>query len=102
MLFFEEIQPDESVLIVCRDCGNKAPAPDAIEHGFGCINKPLPQDLKLWRAERPDEWTMDRFIQKAERLETELAEYKKYDSAIKIIKSMEILQPRVAKNERVK
>jgi hypothetical protein len=29
----------------------------------------LSKDLKYWRAERPDEWTMDRFIQKAEALE---------------------------------
>ena len=29
----------------------------------------LSEDLKYWRAERPDEWTMDRFIAKAEALE---------------------------------
>ena len=29
----------------------------------------LSEDLKHWRAERPDEWTMDRFIGKAEALE---------------------------------
>lgn len=29
----------------------------------------LSEDLKYWRAERPDEWTMDRFIGKAEALE---------------------------------
>lgn len=29
----------------------------------------LSEDLKYWRAERPDEWIMDRFIQKAEALE---------------------------------
>jgi len=26
----------------------------------------LSDDLKYWRAERPDEWTMDRFIKEAE------------------------------------
>lgn len=30
----------------------------------------LSDDLKYWRAERPDEWIMDRFIKKAELLET--------------------------------
>lgn len=30
---------------------------------------PLSEDLKHWRAERPDEWTMDRFIRKAILLE---------------------------------
>jgi hypothetical protein len=29
----------------------------------------LSEDLKYWRAERPDEWIMDRFIRKAENLE---------------------------------
>ena len=29
----------------------------------------LSDDLKKWRAERPDEWTMDRFIRAAEKLE---------------------------------
>lgn len=29
----------------------------------------LSEDLRKWRAERPDEWTMDRFIQEATRLE---------------------------------
>lgn len=29
----------------------------------------LSEDLKKWRAERPDEWTMDRFIAAAEKLE---------------------------------
>jgi len=30
----------------------------------------LSADLKYWRAERPDEWTMDEFIRKAYRLES--------------------------------
>jgi hypothetical protein len=30
---------------------------------------PLSGDLAYWRAERPDEWTMDRFITHAELLE---------------------------------
>ena len=29
----------------------------------------LSDDLKKWRADRPDEWTMDRFIEKAKALE---------------------------------
>lgn len=33
------------------------------------IDIKLSDDLKYWRAERPDEWTMDRFIKKAEELE---------------------------------
>jgi hypothetical protein len=35
---------------------------------------PLSEDLKYWRAERPDEWTMDRFIRKAKAMENKLAE----------------------------
>jgi len=30
----------------------------------------LSEDLKKWRIERPDEWTMDRFIKNAEIMET--------------------------------
>ena len=30
---------------------------------------PLSDDLLYWRAERPDEWIMDRFIRKAKELE---------------------------------
>lgn len=33
--------------------------------------KSLSEDLKDWRAERPDEWTMDRFIIKAKALRDE-------------------------------
>jgi len=29
----------------------------------------LSEELKKWRAERPDEWKMDEFIRKAESLE---------------------------------
>lgn len=29
----------------------------------------LSEDLKYWRAERPDEWTMDCFIRNAKKLE---------------------------------
>ena len=29
----------------------------------------LSEDMMKWRAERPDEWTMDRFIRAAEKLE---------------------------------
>jgi len=31
----------------------------------------LSEDLSKWRAERPDEWTMDRFIGKAKNLEND-------------------------------
>lgn len=34
--------------------------------------KILSEDLQFWRAERPDEWIMDRFIQKAIILEREV------------------------------
>ena len=36
------------------------------------MERPLSESLKLWRAERPDEWTMDRFIREAERMEKQL------------------------------
>lgn len=29
----------------------------------------LSDNLKYWRAERPDEWTMDEFIRKAKKME---------------------------------
>jgi len=32
----------------------------------------LSEDLAYWRAERPDEWTMDRFIRDAAKLEAEV------------------------------
>ena len=35
------------------------------------IEKSLQEDLKFWRAERPDEWKMDEFIRKAKALEEE-------------------------------
>ncbi len=34
----------------------------------------LSEDLKKARSDRPDEWTMDRFINKAEKLEALIAE----------------------------
>ena len=34
----------------------------------------LSEDIKYWRAERPDEWTMDEFVRAAQKLERELAE----------------------------
>ena len=33
------------------------------------MERPLTELLKLWRAERPDEWIMDEFIREAERME---------------------------------
>jgi hypothetical protein len=36
----------------------------------------LSEDLKKCRIDRPDEWTMDRFIEKAETLETRCSESK--------------------------
>lgn len=36
----------------------------------------LLEDLQYWRSERPDEWTMDRFIRKANELVADLAHYK--------------------------
>ena len=37
------------------------------------MERQLSELLKLWRAERPDEWIMDEFIREAERLEKQLA-----------------------------
>lgn len=31
----------------------------------------LSDDIKYWRAERPDEWVMDRFIKTSEQLESD-------------------------------
>lgn len=36
------------------------------------MERPLSELLKLWRAERPDEWTMDEFIREAEKMEKQL------------------------------
>ena len=36
------------------------------------MERPLSELLKLWRAERPDEWIMDEFIREAERMEKQL------------------------------
>lgn len=45
----------------------------------------LSEDIKKWRADRPDEYTMDRFIKKAEALESMLLEFlqvpRNYDQA---------------------
>lgn len=38
--------------------------------------KILSEDLQFWRVERPDEWIMDRFIQKAIEMEEEIEELK--------------------------
>jgi hypothetical protein len=50
-----------------------------INFSFGYYMR-LSEDLQKWRAERPDEWTMDRFINEAMRLE---AEVKKFTSTNK-------------------
>jgi hypothetical protein len=36
-------------------------------------NKTLSGKMEFWRAERPDEWTMDEFIRDAEKLEAATA-----------------------------
>ena len=36
------------------------------------MERPLSELLKFWRAERPDEWTMDEFIREAERMEKKI------------------------------
>ena len=46
----------------------------------------LVEDLKYWRSERPDEWTMDRFISKAMKLEQELSRLKESQTQKSIIK----------------
>lgn len=38
----------------------------------------LSEDLDKWRCERPDEWTMDRFIKAAKKLEEYLEEIAGY------------------------
>ena len=40
------------------------------------MEEKLSEGLKMWRAERPDEWIMDRFIKGAEGLEQENAKLK--------------------------
>lgn len=53
----------------------------------------LSEDLSKCRTDRPDEWTMDRFIQKAERLERRIqfliettdGDGQSYDNSIKVI-----------------
>ena len=46
----------------------------------------LVEDLKYWRSEKPDEWTMDRFISKAMKLEQELSRLKESQTQKSIIK----------------
>ena len=36
------------------------------------MERPLSELLKLWRAEKPDEWTMDEFIREAEKMEKQI------------------------------
>lgn len=37
-------------------------------------NRPLVEQLEFWRAERPDEWTMDELIRDAQKLEGRIIE----------------------------
>ena len=48
----------------------------------------LSEDLKYWRAERPDEWTMDRFIRAAEKLERSTIHNKDYAELEEKLKSL--------------
>ena len=45
----------------------------------------LSEDLRKWRSERPDEWTMDRFINEATRLEAEVEKFTSTNSAMDAI-----------------
>jgi hypothetical protein len=45
------------------------------------MSKELSESLRYWRADRPDEWTMDEFIRAAEKLERENIELKKESEA---------------------
>jgi hypothetical protein len=53
----------------------------------------LSEDLRKCKTDRPDEWTMDRFIRKAERLERQIqfliettdVDGQSYDNSIKVI-----------------
>jgi len=46
----------------------------------------LSEDLRKWRADRPDEWTMDRFIQEAARLEAVVEKFTSTNSAMDAIR----------------
>ena len=48
------------------------------------MGKTLSEKLEYWRAERPDEWTMDEFIRDAKKLEAENAKLKQDASKIKV------------------
>ena len=43
---------------------------------------PLSEDLQYWRAERPDEWIMDRFIRKAKKLELLVGQLRAKESGV--------------------
>lgn len=49
----------------------QVPAPMDAKDGVKKIEISLPEDLRYWRAERPDEWIMDQFIRKADTLISE-------------------------------
>ena len=42
----------------------------------------LSDDLKYWRAERPDEWTMDDFVRKARKLEALLPQWTRVEDGL--------------------
>lgn len=51
-------------------CRNEFQSDKPADRPEGEFVKPLSEDLQFWRADRPDEWTMDRFINSAKALES--------------------------------
>ena len=47
--------------------------------------KSFSDDLKFWRAEKPDEWVMDRFIREAARLEAETARLQEIERNVDLV-----------------
>ena len=47
--------------------------------------KSFSDDLKYWRAERPDEWVMDRFIREAKHLEAETARLQEIERNVDLV-----------------
>jgi len=47
--------------------------------------KSFSDDLKFWRAEKPDEWVMDRFIREAKRIEAETARLQEIERNVDLV-----------------
>ena len=53
---------------ICHRCGG--------DHGKAESEQTLATRLCCWRADRPDEWTMDEFIREAKRIDQHIAIYR--------------------------